>query len=151
MRAVVQRVRQASVRVGASRVGAIGLGLVVLVAVGSADTADDARWLAHKVAGLRVFPDDRGRMGHSVRDVGGSLLVISQFTLYGDVSRGFRPDFARAAPAEAAETLYVAFVEACRAEKLAVATGVFRAEMEVELLNWGPVSLVIESPEGGLA
>lgn len=145
MRAVVQRVARASVRVGQDVVGAIGPGLVILLAVARDDRPDDARVLAEKVAHLRIFDDDAGRLNRSVLDVGGSALAVSQFTLYGDASRGRRPSFIRAAPPEAAEGLHERFVEALRAFGLPVETGRFRATMLVEIHNDGPVTLILDT------
>ncbi len=145
MRAVVQRVTRASVRVGEEMVGEIGLGLAVLVAVARDDGPDDARALAEKVAHLRIFDDEAGRLNRSVLEVGGAALVVSQFTLYGDTSRGRRPSFVRAAPPDTAEGLHERFVEALRAFGLPVATGRFRAMMLVEIHNDGPVTLVLDT------
>jgi D-tyrosyl-tRNA(Tyr) deacylase len=145
MRAVVQRVREARVCVGADTVGAIGMGLVVLVGVGRDDGPDEARWLARKVVDLRVFPDDAGRFSRDVRAVGGAVLSVPQFTLYGDASRGRRPDFTAAAPPDQAERLWLAFNAAAALEGVPVATGRFRADMAVHLVNWGPVTLWIDT------
>lgn len=148
MRAVVQRVTNAAVTVEGAIVGAIGPGLLVLVAAGAGDTENEARWLAHKTAHLRIFADPEGKMNLSVQDVGGSVLVISQFTLYGDIRRGFRPSFVKAAPPESAETLVNVFVEALRAMDIPVATGIFRAHMHVSLTNDGPVTIILEKEAG---
>ncbi|HEX9190189.1 MAG TPA: D-aminoacyl-tRNA deacylase [Vicinamibacteria bacterium] len=145
MRAVVQRVREASCRVGGEVVGAIGPGLVVLLGVGSGDSEEDADYLADKVLNLRVFPDEAGQMNLSVRDVAGELLVVSQFTLLGDVRKGRRPSYSDAAPPGEAERLYRAFVARVRLSGLAVATGVFRAMMDVALVNEGPVTILLDS------
>ncbi len=144
MRVVVQRVTRASVAVDGKVVGAIGLGLLVLVAFTEADDQADVDWMAEKIVGLRVFPDDDGKMNRSVADVRGQLLVVSQFTLYGDVSRGRRPSFIKAADPKIAVPLYEAFIEALRDRNVPVETGMFGAMMEVELVNDGPVTLVIE-------
>ncbi len=144
MRALVQRVTEASVTVEGERVGAIGHGLLVLLGVREGDTEREARWLAHKVANLRIFGDAEGKMNLSVKAVGGSVLVVSQFTLYGDPRRGFRPSFAHAAPPEVAEPLVETFVAALRAEDVPVETGVFRAYMQVALVNDGPVTILLE-------
>ena len=144
MRVVVQRVTRASVTVDGKVVGAIGLGLLVLVAFTATDNQADVDWMAEKIVGLRVFPDDDDRMNRSVADVRGQLLVVSQFTLYGDVSRGRRPSFIKAAEPQIAVPLYEAFVGAVRDRKIPVETGIFGATMEVELVNDGPVTLVIE-------
>lgn len=144
MRAIVQRVTQASVTVDDQVVGAIGLGLVVLLGAGAGDTANEARWLAHKVANLRIFADQEGKMNLSVQDAGGSVLVVAQFTLYGDTRRGFRPSFAKAAPPDVAEPLVESFTQAVREENVHVETGVFRAHMKVDLINDGPVTILLE-------
>ena len=146
MRVVLQRVKQASVTVSGDLVGAIGAGLAVLVGVNRSDTREDAVWLAEKVVNLRVFPDDGGRMNRSLLESGGELLVISQFTLYGDCRKGRRPDFTEAAPPEQARNLYDYFVEQLRARvPNHVTTGVFQAHMELSLTNDGPVTLVCDS------
>ena len=144
MRVLVQRVRQGSVTVDGQVVGRIGRGLVALVGVTHTDTQAEARWLAHKVANLRVFPDENGKMNLSVLDVGGAVLVVSQFTLYGDIRRGFRPSFTAAAPPEQAEPLIEHFVSCLREEGVPVETGVFRAMMLVEIYNDGPVTIMLE-------
>ena len=144
MRALVQRVTRAEVRVDGSTVGAIGAGLLVLVGVTHADDAAAAAKLAAKVAHLRVFDDDAGVMNRSVRDAGGGVLVVSQFTLYGDTRRGRRPSWTDAARPEHAEPLVRAFVTALRDEGLTVETGRFGADMAVELVNDGPVTLALE-------
>ena len=145
MRAVVQRVSRASVRVNSQTVGAIERGLVVLVGVAAGDSREAADYLAEKVVTLRVFPDDEGKMNLSVRDVGGAVLVVSQFTLLGDVSRGRRPSYIRAASPEEADSLYQYFLQALRDRSVPVASGVFRAMMELELVNDGPVTLLLDS------
>jgi D-aminoacyl-tRNA deacylase len=145
MRAVVQRVKQASVTVEGRVVGAIDAGLVVLVGVAGGDTEADADYLAEKVAHLRVFADDAGQMNLSVKDVGGGVLVVSQFTLLGDCRRGRRPGYSDAAPPEPANRLYEHFAARVRAAGLTVATGVFRADMDVSLVNHGPVTLLLDS------
>jgi D-tyrosyl-tRNA(Tyr) deacylase len=144
LRAVIQRVASARVSVEGETVGAIGKGFVVLLGVTGRDTEDDARWLARKCAGLRVFEDDKGLMNLGLADVGGRALVVSQFTLYGDCSKGRRPSFVEAAPPEAARRLYEVFVEALRQEGIHVETGRFQAKMLVEIANDGPVTLMIE-------
>jgi len=149
MRAVVQRVSRASVSVEGAAPRAIGEGLVILLGVRTGDTAEDVRWTAEKCANLRVFLDDAGKMNRSCLDVGGSFLVVSQFTLYGDCSRGRRPSFTDAAPPEAAQSLYLAFVEALGAYGRPIATGEFGAMMRVEIVNEGPVTLIVESEERG--
>jgi D-tyrosyl-tRNA(Tyr) deacylase len=145
LRAVVQRVSRAEVRVDGAVAGAIGRGLVVLLGVGREDAPGDADALAAKVANLRVFPDAAGQMNVSALDSAAEVLVVSQFTLYGDARRGRRPSYVEAAPPEAANALYRRFVEAVAATGLKVAEGVFRAHMEVELVNDGPVTLLLDS------
>lgn len=145
MRAVVQRVSTARVLVDGGVVGRIGAGLVVLLGVTHGDTPADARYLAGKVAGLRVFQDDKGKMNRSVGDLAGGLLVVSQFTLYGDCRSGRRPSFDAAAPPDRAQALYDSFVAEVRALGLDVATGVFQAHMQVELVNDGPVTLILDT------
>ena len=145
MRVVIQRVSRARVTVGGAVTGEVGRGLLVLLGVTHGDTIDAARWLAEKTVGLRVFADDEGKMNRSVADVGGGVLVVSQFTLYGDCRKGRRPSFIAAAPPEVAVPLYEAFVEAVRALGVPVATGRFGAMMDVELINDGPVTLIVES------
>ena len=125
--------------------GQIGLGLMVLLGVGREDTESDAVYLAEKIAGLRVFEDDAGKMNRSVQDVGGSVLAVSQFTLYGDVRRGKRPSFDAAAPPEKARELYGFFVERIRAAGLRCETGRFQEMMQVELVNDGPVTILLDS------
>jgi D-tyrosyl-tRNA(Tyr) deacylase len=144
VRAVVQRVSQASVTVDGRVVGRIGRGLMILLGVKTGDTETEAEWLAHKIAGLRIFADDEGKFNLSVQEVGGSALVVSQFTLYGDARKGRRPSFSDAAPPEVADPLVRRFVESLRAEGLAVESGVFGAVMQVEIHNDGPVTLILE-------
>lgn len=145
MRAVVQRVDRASVTAEGKVTGAVERGLLVLLGVADGDTDKDLGYIADKVCGLRIFEDEQGKMNLSVQDVGGSILAVSQFTLYGDVRRGKRPSFERAAAPEAANELYERFVELCRAKGLRVETGVFRAHMLVELVNNGPVTILLDS------
>ena len=145
MRAVVQRVSRARVTVGEWTSGEIGLGLLVLLGVGHADTETDATYLAEKIAGLRIFEDVDGKMNRSVLDVGGSVLAVSQFTLYGDVRRGKRPSFDGAAPPDPARRLYELFVERIRASGLRCETGRFQEMMQVELVNEGPVTILLDS------
>lgn len=145
MRAVVQRVSRARVTVKEWTSGEIGLGLLVLVGVGQGDTDADAIYLAEKVAGLRVFEDDEGKMNRSVQDVGGSVLAVSQFTLYGDVRRGKRPSFDAAAPPDEARRLYEFFVQRIQAAGLRCETGRFQEMMQVELVNEGPVTILLDS------
>jgi D-aminoacyl-tRNA deacylase len=141
----VQRVSRAAVRVDGAVAGEIGRGLVVLLAVGRDDGSADADTLADKVAHLRVFDDPAGQMNLSALDVGGAVLVVSQFTLYGDCRRGRRPSYVAAAPPEVAQGLYRQFVTRVAETGLRVAEGVFRAMMEVELVNDGPVTLLLDS------
>ena len=145
MRAVVQRVSRAKVTIKDWTTGEIGLGLLVLLAVGHEDTETDASYLAEKISGLRIFEDEQGKMNRSVHDVGGSVLVVSQFTLYGDVRRGKRPSFDAAAPPEHAQRLYEFFVERIRAADLPCETGRFQEMMQVELVNEGPVTILLDS------
>ena len=145
MRAVLQRVTRAAVRVEGETVGEIGPGLVVLVGIARDDAQQDARYLVEKTTALRVFDDDEGRMNRSVVDAGGALLVVSQFTLYGDVRRGRRPSWIDAAPPDLAETLYEFFVAEARRGVAHVATGSFRRMMEVELVGDGPVTILLDS------
>ena len=145
MIAVVQRVTRASVRVGSETVGAIDAGLLVLLGVALGDTEADSEWLANKCAELRIFRDDADKMNLSVIDIGGSVLVVSQFTLLGDCSRGRRPSFTNAAPPAEADQLYRNFVDRLVSRGLNVATGVFQAMMEVELVNDGPVTMLLDS------
>lgn len=143
MKAVIQRVTRALVTVGGQVVGTVGQGYVVLLGVRTGDGDADARHLAEKTAGLRVFPDDQDRMNRSVRDVGGGVLVVSQFTLYADTRKGNRPGFTDAAPPDEAERLYSVYVDQLKRilGSDRVATGVFRASMQVELVNDGPVTI----------
>jgi D-tyrosyl-tRNA(Tyr) deacylase len=145
VRAVVQRVEEASVRAEGELVGRIGPGLVVLVGVAVHDTERDAHYLADKVVGLRVFPDDAGQMNRTVVEAGGGVLVVSQFTLLGDARRGRRPSYIAAAPPEEANRLYERFVELLRPSGVEVATGVFRAMMDVTIVNHGPVTILLDS------
>ncbi|MBZ5686061.1 MAG: D-tyrosyl-tRNA(Tyr) deacylase [Acidobacteriia bacterium] len=145
MRAVVQRVSRAKVTVNGWITGEIGLGLLVLLGVGRDDGESDVNYMAEKIAGLRIFEDADGKMNRSVLDVGGSVLAVSQFTLYGDVRRGKRPSFDDAAPPEAARQLYELFVERIRAAGLRCETGRFQEMMQVELVNEGPVTILLDS------
>ncbi len=145
MRAVVQRVTRASVTVEGETVGEIGKGLVILLGVASDDTQNDVEYLAEKIAALRVFDDEDGRMNLSVKDAGGALLVVSQFTLYGDVRRGLRPSWSDAAPPEIAEPLYESFVLSLKKDLAEIATGSFRRMMQLELVNDGPVTILLDS------
>lgn len=145
MRAVVQRVSEASVSVEGTVVGRIGPGLCVLLGVGTGDDEAAAAFLVDKVLNLRVFPDAAGQMNRSLLDTRGALLVVSQFTLYGDARRGRRPSYIEAAPPEEANRLYEHFVALSRAAGVDVATGVFRAVMDVSLVNHGPVTILLDS------
>ena len=148
MRAVVQRVLRAHVDVDGAEVGAIGAGLLVYLGVGKGDGATERTYVLDKILGLRIFQNDAGKFDRSVVDVGGALLVVSQFTLYGDVRRGRRPSFDDAMPPEEAERAYEAFVAAAR-ERITVATGRFRAHMEVHSVVDGPVTIWIDSVKSG--
>jgi D-tyrosyl-tRNA(Tyr) deacylase len=145
MRVVIQRVSEASVSVDGQVCGSIGRGLLVLLGVESGDTEADADFLVHKTLGLRVFPDADRKMNLSVSNVGGSLLVVSQFTLYGDCRKGMRPSYDRAATPDHARRLYEYFVEHVRAVGIPTETGVFQATMKVQLVNDGPVTLICDS------
>jgi D-aminoacyl-tRNA deacylase len=145
MRAVVQRVRSASVTVSGEVVGAIGPGFLVLLGISAEDTPEDARYLAGKLCGLRVFEDDAGKMNRSIGEMGGKMLVVSQFTLYGDCRKGRRPSFIAAARPEQAEPLYRQFCERIRKEGIEVETGRFQEQMDVALINDGPVTLLLDS------
>ncbi|WP_336784480.1 D-aminoacyl-tRNA deacylase [Paenibacillus sp. MMO-177] len=147
MKVVVQRSKQASVTIDSEVVGAIDHGLVLLVGITHEDTEDDIRWMADKVASLRIFEDENEKMNFSVVDVGGQILSISQFTLYGDSRKGRRPNFMAAARPELAEPLYNRFNELLRAAGLVVETGRFGAMMDVALVNSGPVTLIIDSKQ----
>jgi len=146
MRAVVQLVREASVTVDGKITGSIGKGLLILLGVDKNDTAKDVAFLAEKSVNLRIFADENGKMNHSVRDIGGEVLVVSQFTLLGDCRKGRRPSYSSAAPPEQAEQLYQLFIKEVGKMGITVATGKFQAMMEVRLLNDGPVTLLLESP-----
>ena len=146
MRAVLQRVTEARVDVEHQTVGAIGKGLLILLGVAKGDTPADADWLVDKIVNLRIFEDAAGKMNLSALDTQGGLLVVSQFTLYGDTRKGRRPGFDQAARPEDARTLYEHFVERARATGLQTATGIFQAEMAVHLCNDGPVTLICDSP-----
>lgn len=146
MRALVQRVTRARVTVQGRAAGAIEGGLLVLLGATHEDGPAQCEWVARRVAGLRVFADERGLMNRDLRESGGAALVVPQFTLYGDTRRGRRPDFVQAARPEHAEPLFEHFCAALAGEGVRVERGVFRAEMEVELVNHGPVTLMVESP-----
>ncbi len=145
MRAVIQRVKRASVEIGDETIASIGRGLLLLVGFGDGDDEEILDWIAKKVVSLRVFEDEAGRMNLSVDDVGGEILVVSQFTLYGDCRKGRRPSFDKSAPPEVASRLYEAFLDRLKSRTgLAVRSGVFREHMHVSLVNDGPVTLLIE-------
>ena len=148
MRAVIQRVIEASVDVEGRLVGEIGRGLLVLLGVARDDTKDDADYLAEKIANLRIFNDEQGKMNLSLVETAGAMLVVSQFTLYGDVRRGRRPSYIEAAEPESANALYEYFVEETRKREIKVETGVFQAMMRVSLVNDGPVTILIDSRRG---
>jgi D-tyrosyl-tRNA(Tyr) deacylase len=145
VRAVIQRVSRASVVVEGRVAGEIGAGLVVLLGVGRTDNPESAAYLAEKIVNLRIFSDDAGKMNLSLLDVGGSALVVSQFTLYGDTRGGRRPSYIQAAPPEEANRLYMEFVSSMRGLGIPVETGVFQAHMQVELVNDGPVTILLDS------
>ena len=145
MRAVVQRVSRASVKIGEETAGEIGLGLLVLLGVAHEDSETDAGYLADKIAGLRIFEDVAGKMNLSLADIGGAVLAVSQFTLFGDVRRGKRPSFDAAARPEHARELYDYFVQRIRALGLRCETGRFQAMMDIELINSGPVTILLDS------
>jgi D-aminoacyl-tRNA deacylase len=149
MRACIQRVSEARVAVEGEVTGQIGRGLVVLLGVGAKDGEAEVDWLAEKIVGLRIFEDDAGKMNLSLAEVGGAMLVVSQFTLYGDARKGRRPSFIEAAPPEVAERLYELFAERVAGQGVEVATGRFRAHMLVSLVNDGPVTLWIDTAEDG--
>lgn len=145
MRSVVQRVKRAKVEVDGELAGEIGAGLLIFLGVGEGDSEKDADYLAHKIIHLRIFPDEKNFMNRSVFETAGSLLVVSQFTLWGDCIKGRRPSFTRAAPAAKAKELYEHFVERLKQEGLPVATGRFQEMMDVHLVNDGPVTLLLDS------
>jgi len=145
VRLVIQRVREARVEVDGSAAGSIAAGLLVLIAVAKNDTQTDADYLVDKLLGLRIFPDDAGKMNRSVVEMRGGLLVVSNFTLYGDCSKGRRPGFDQAAAPELARALYEYFVEKLRTREVPVETGIFQASMSVHLVNDGPVTLICDS------
>lgn len=147
MRVVVQRCKEAKVTVNDSVVGSIGQGLMLLVGITHEDTEKEAAYLADKIAGLRIFEDDEGKMNRSVTDIGGSILSVSQFTLYGDCRKGKRPSFIAAAKPDQAKPLYEHFNHLLRDKGLVVETGQFGADMDVHLTNWGPVTLTLESQQ----
>ncbi len=145
MRAVIQRVSCASVQVENEITGRIEQGLVVLLGIHETDTTQDIKWMAEKTVNLRIFEDSEGKMNRSLADIDGEMLIISQFTLYGDCRKGRRPGFSNAAPPEFAEPMYQQFVEEVKKHHIKVATGIFQATMKVELVNNGPVTLLLDS------
>jgi D-aminoacyl-tRNA deacylase len=145
MRAVLQRVSRAKVTIAGDIAGEIGSGLLVLLGITHADTPEQARWLAEKIVGLRIFNDADGKMNRDVTEINGSVLIVSQFTLYGDCKKGRRPSFIDAAPPPVAIPLYEAFINAVKALGVPVATGRFGADMQVELVNDGPVTMIVDS------
>lgn len=147
MRLLVQRVSEAQVTTGTDSAGSIRIGLLVFVGISREDTTADADYAFQKIAGLRVFPDAAGKMNCNVQEAGGALLIVSQFTLYGECRKGNRPSFDRAAPPEQAKTLYTYFVELARRGPVPVETGVFQASMKVHLINEGPVTIWIDTEE----
>lgn len=149
MRALIQKVSQARVTVDGEVTGEIGTGLLVLLGVAADDEEKQLRWMADKIVGLRIFEDEAGKMNLSLNDVGGQLLVVSQFTLFGDCRKGRRPSFIAAAPPEKAETMYDEFVDYVRSQGFTVGTGRFRTHMDVELTNDGPVTIWIDTEASG--
>src|SRR5271157_906671 len=147
MRLVIQRVREASVTVNNGTTGSIRTGLLVFLGVSRTDTVEDADYLIGKLLGLRIFPDDEGKMNRNVQEAAGSLLIVSQFTLYGDCRKGRRPSFDQAAPPERAQDLYNYFVESAKRGPVPVETGAIQAMMQVHILNDGPVTILIDSAE----
>lgn len=145
MRAVIQRVSRASVKIDGAIHGEISHGMLVLLGIRGTDTVSNLQWLAEKVAHLRIFEDQQGKMNKSLADIDGEMLIISQFTLYGDCRKGRRPGFSSAAAPEIAEPLYRRFIEEVKNRQIRVSTGIFQANMEVELVNDGPVTLVLDS------
>ncbi len=146
MRTVIQRVDRASVTVADRKIADIGKGILGLVAIAPEDRPEDLEWMAKKIVELRIFDDEAGRLNRSLLEVGGQLLLVSQFTLYGDCRKGRRPSYSHAAPPAQAEQLYADFVEACRRHVPDVQSGQFQASMDVELVNSGPVTLIIDTP-----
>ena len=147
MRLVIQRVKEAKVTVSGSTTGAIRSGLLVLIGISREDSREEANYMLDKLLGLRIFPDDNGKMNRNIGEAGGALLLVSQFTLYGDCRKGRRPSFDRAAAPGEAQMLYDYFVEAARRGSISVETGVFQAAMEVHLINDGPVTILLDSDD----
>jgi D-aminoacyl-tRNA deacylase len=147
MRLVIQRVTEASVTVNEVVTGSIGTGLVVLLGIRKGDTEEDANYLLDKLLGLRIFPDDNAKMNRNVQEACGSLLIVSQFTLYADCRKGRRPSFDTAAPPQQAQALYTYFLEAAKRGPVPVESGIFQASMRVRLINDGPVTILIDSAE----
>lgn len=145
MRAVVQRVVRAGIDISGATTATIGRGLVILLGIQSRDSDTDLRWMADKIIHLRIFPDEAGKMNTSLADTGGEMLIISQFTLYGDCRKGRRPGFSAAATPEIAEPMYYKFIEEVKQRGIRVATGTFQADMAVDLINDGPVTLLLDS------
>jgi D-aminoacyl-tRNA deacylase len=145
LRLVIQRVKESRVNVNGSTIGSIRSGLLVFIGISREDTRADADYMLDKLLGLRIFPDDSGKMNRSIGESGGALLLVSQFTLYGDCRKGRRPSFDRAAAPKEAQALYEYFVESARGRAIAVQTGVFQATMEVHLINDGPVTILMDS------
>lgn len=145
MRSVIQRVNRASVTIDNKEVGSIGNGIVTFLGIGANDTAADLKWLVEKLVNLRIFEDQQGKMNRSLKDIVGEMLIISQFTLYGDCRKGRRPGFSSAASPEIAEDLYLQFIEAVKQQGIRVANGTFQADMKIELVNDGPVTLLLDS------
>lgn len=147
MRLIIQRVKESKVTVNGSTAGAIRSGLMVLIGIAREDTRAEVDYMLDKLMGLRIFPDDSGRMNRNIVESGGELLLVSQFTLYGDCRKGRRPSFDRAAPPKEAQALYEYFVASARQRDVAVQTGVFQASMEVHLINDGPVTILLDSDD----
>ncbi len=145
MRAVVQRVSRAAIEIDGMNTATIGRGLVIFLGIRGGDSANDCIWMAEKIIHLRIFPDRDGKMNTSLADMGGEMLIVSQFTLYGDCRKGRRPGFSAAAPPEIAEPLYNQFIEEVKRRGIPVATGTFQTEMAVDLVNDGPVTILLDS------
>lgn len=147
MRVVVQRVTSASVSVENNITGKIGKGLLVFLGITHTDNEKDVKWIVDKISGLRIFSDENGKMNRSIEDINGEILLVSQFTLYGDAKKGKRPSFVNAAKPDLAIPLYEKVIEAIKGKNINIATGIFGADMKVELLNDGPVTIIVDSPE----